>query len=44
MYIYMYIFAYIHIFAIMKTICPLGYLHKGSLETYALRLMTYSYY
>ena len=42
MYINIYIYIYnIYIYAIMKTMCPPGYLHNGFVTTHALGHMMY---
>ena len=39
----MYIYTYLHIYAIMKTTCPPGYHHNGFVVTHALWHMMYGY-
>ena len=41
--IYIYIYIYIYICVIMKTMCPPGYHHNGSVATNALGHMMYGY-
>ena len=36
-------YIYIHIYAIMKTMCPSGYHHNGFVATHALGHMIYRY-
>ena len=36
-------YVYIYIYAIMKTMCPLGYAHNGFVATHALGHMMYGY-
>ena len=39
----MYIYIYIHIYVIMKTMCPPGYHHNGFVATHALGHMMHGY-
>ena len=44
MFIGIYIDIYTYIYAIMKTMCPVGYHHNGFVETHALRhIIMYHY-
>ena len=37
------IYIYLYMYVYMKTMCPSGYHHSGSVATHALRHMMYSY-
>ena len=40
---YIFIYIYIHIYEIMKTVCPSGYNHNGFVATHALGHMIHIY-